>query len=370
LKNEGQHIRIIISGGGTGGHIFPAISIADEIMRRLPEAELLFVGAKGRMEMERVPAAGYKIVGLPVSGIQRRLTLKNIRVVLDLLRSLHRARRLIREFRPIIAIGVGGYASGPILRAAARAGIPTLLQEQNNYAGVTNKILAMHAGKICVAYEGMEKYFPEEKIVVTGNPVRKMEISRELKNEGYEYFELVNDRPVVLILGGSLGARSINEAMLRNYERMIEDGMQIIWQTGRLYVDEMKQRVAAADPCLKIHAFLTRVDLAYNVADLVVSRAGAISISELCLAGKVAVLIPSPNVAEDHQTKNAMALAEKEAAILLKDSDAGEELGIRTIELLQDANRCARMAANIKALAKPGADRAIVDEIVKLIEMN
>jgi UDP-N-acetylglucosamine--N-acetylmuramyl-(pentapeptide) pyrophosphoryl-undecaprenol N-acetylglucosamine transferase len=283
---------------------------------------------------------------------------------------MQKARKLIREYDPIIAIGVGGYASGPVLRAAARAGIPTLLQEQNNYAGVTNKLLARHARKICVAFEGMEKYFPGEKIVLTGNPVRKMEISKELRKEGYIHFDLDWDLPVVLILGGSLGARSINEAMLSNYEQMIAKGMQIIWQTGRLYVDEMKRRIASESPYLKVHAFLDRMDLAYNVADLVVSRAGAISISELCVFGKVSVLIPSPNVAEDHQTKNAKALAGKEAAVLLKDSDAGEKLGTITVELLDDRKRCDQMVANIKALARPDADKAIVDEVFKLMDMN
>lgn len=370
MKQQADPIKAIISGGGTGGHIFPAISIADEIIRRFPNAEILFVGALGRMEMERVPAAGYKIIGLPVSGFQRKLTLKNIKVVVNLLRSIIKAKKIIKNFKPQIAIGVGGYASGPLLRSAARRGIPTLLQEQNSYAGVTNKLLAKKAGKICVAYKGMDKYFSAEKIVLTGNPVRNLTLSDKLREEGIKHFKLNNKLPVLLVIGGSLGARTINESILGGLEEILKHDIQLIWQTGKFYFEEMEERLPANNERLKMHAFLTRMDLAYNVADLVVSRAGAISISELCLLGKPSILVPSPNVAEDHQTKNALALVEENAAMMIKDKDIAKQLTPKAIELLNNKKRSIELAANIKQLAKPEATQHIVDEVLKLIEEN
>jgi UDP-N-acetylglucosamine--N-acetylmuramyl-(pentapeptide) pyrophosphoryl-undecaprenol N-acetylglucosamine transferase len=370
LKPETRNIRVIISGGGTGGHIFPALSIADELKKKCPEADILFVGASGRMEMERVPAAGYKIVGLPVSGFQRHITVKNILVIINLLRSMLRARQLVSQFKPDVVVGVGGYASGPVLRTASRLGIPTLLQEQNSYAGVTNKLLAKRANRICVAYSGMERYFPAEKIVITGNPVRDFKMSADLKSEGLEYFKLDKSLPVILIVGGSLGARTINEAVLNNAGDFIKNNIQVLWQTGKYYYEELGRRLTTESPLIRLHAFISRMDLAYNVADLVISRAGAISISELCLAGKASILIPSPNVAEDHQTKNAMALVEKKAALLLDDKDALDQLGKKSLGLLADKALCEQLSENIVHLAKPDATHDIVNEILKLAKRD
>ncbi len=363
-------LKILISGGGTGGHIFPALSIADEIRRRYPKAEILFVGARGRMEMERVPAAGYKIVGLPVSGIQRRITLKNFKVVADLIRSLLMARKLVREFQPSLAIGVGGYASGPVLRSAARKGIPTLLQEQNSYAGVTNKLLAAKASVICVAYSGMEKYFPEDKLVLTGNPVRPIKISEELRADALTHFNLQSEKPVVLIVGGSLGARTLNNAMAAHVSLLLDAGIQVVWQTGKYYYDEMSVRVDTSHPLLHVLPFIARMDLAYNVADVMISRAGAISISEICLTGTASILVPSPNVAEDHQTKNALALVKENAAVLISDKEAGEKLVTAALELLADKERCASLRKNSLRLAQPDATAQIVDEVEKIVERS
>ncbi|MBN1953240.1 MAG: undecaprenyldiphospho-muramoylpentapeptide beta-N-acetylglucosaminyltransferase [Bacteroidales bacterium] len=362
-----KNIRILISGGGTGGHIFPAVSIADEIKRRNPEAEILFVGALGRMEMERVPEAGYKIVGLPISGFQRKLTMKNIKVIFDIVRSLNRSKKIIRDFKPHVAIGVGGYASGPVIRTAGKKGIPVLLQEQNNYAGVTNKLLAGFASKICVAYPGMEKFFPDGRIVETGNPVRNLQFSDDKRREGKKHFGLRDDLPVILVIGGSLGARTVNEAILRHLPAFLAENVQVIWQTGKLYIKEMEKRSGKPSELIRIQPFISDMELAYNAADLVISRAGAISISELCLAGKPALLIPSPNVAEDHQTKNAMALVNLNAAVMLKDSEAEKELGSCALGLLQDKEKCLQLSKNILELAKPKASEAIVDEVYKLI---
>ena len=370
--------RIIISGGGTGGHIFPAISIANAIKERFPDTEILFVGAEDRMEMERVPATGYKIVGLPVSGFDRSKLFKNINVLMRLLKSLRLARKTLREFKPDIAIGVGGYASGPTLRVAASMGIPTLIQEQNSYAGVTNKLLAKKAHTICVAYDGMEKFFPSDKIIQTGNPVRKNLLPdtsgeepnlSEKKSEAYRFFSLSPEKKTILVVGGSLGARTINRSVRNYLDKLAVSGVQLIWQTGRYYYsearDSLKEYEGAAIRCSD---FITRMDYAYAVADLVISRAGAGTISELCLLGKPVILVPSPNVAEDHQAKNAFALVHKDAAILITDKDAEQELMPKALEVVNNDTLLASLRKHIKALALPESAERIVDEIVKIIE--
>jgi UDP-N-acetylglucosamine--N-acetylmuramyl-(pentapeptide) pyrophosphoryl-undecaprenol N-acetylglucosamine transferase len=365
---QSDTIRIIIGGGGTGGHIFPALSIADEIMRRSPTAEILFVGALNRMEMEKVPAAGYKITGLPVSGFKRNLSLKNLRVLWNLLRSIIRARKIVIRFNPDLVIGVGGYASGPILRSAARRGIPTLIQEQNSYAGMTNKLLARRVRKICVAYSHMERYFPKEKLVLTGNPVRTLIKSEKQRHDAVKYFELEENRPVLLVLGGSLGAGTINEAMLEEALLIGSHEVQVIWQTGKNYFESVQNKLSGyIHKNIHVYDFISRMDLAYNIADLVISRAGAISISEICLMGKASILVPSPNVAEDHQTKNAMALVEEEAAILIKDSEAKQDLIPRALMLIADTGACNKLSKNSQRLAKPEATSRIVDEAFKLL---
>jgi UDP-N-acetylglucosamine--N-acetylmuramyl-(pentapeptide) pyrophosphoryl-undecaprenol N-acetylglucosamine transferase len=368
LLKPDQNIRVIISGGGTGGHIFPAISIADEFRKQDPGAEILFVGAIGRMEMERVPAAGYKIIGLPISGIQRRLSYKNFVIVFNIIRSLFKARKIIDSFKPHIAIGVGGYASGPLLRIASKKGIPTLLQEQNSYAGVTNKLLARKASKICVAYSGMEKYFPTDKIVITGNPVRNIQMSDALRNEAYTYFDLERSLPVVLILGGSLGAKTINESLLEKIEQLNNSEIQIVWQTGKHYYDSVKEKVAGrAKKNIHVYDFISRMDLAYNIADLMISRAGAISISEICLTGQAVILIPSPNVAEDHQTKNALALVKEHAAVMVKDQEARKILVDKMMELIKNTELRKELSFNSKKMAKPKATSEIVEEALKIL---
>jgi len=369
LQKHDEHIRVIISGGGTGGHIFPAISIADELKRRDPSTEILFVGALGRMEMERVPAAGYKIIGLPISGLQRRLIYKNITVALNLVKSLFRAKKIISDFQPHIAIGVGGYASGPLLRVASKNGIPCLLQEQNSYAGVTNKLLAKKASKICVAYSGMDKFFPKDKIVITGNPVRNLIISDVLKREAITFFNLDTDKPVVLAIGGSLGARTINESLIKNIEIINNSRIQLIWQTGKIYHKAVKYHTdKIAGKNIHVYDFISRMDLAYNVADLMISRAGAISISEICLTGKASILVPSPNVAEDHQTKNAQALVKEGAAIMVTDAEAPNILVEKMLNIINDKNLREELSANSSKMAKPSATSQIVDEVYKLIE--
>lgn len=361
--------KFIISGGGTGGHIFPAISIANAIKKRLPEADILFVGALGRMEMERVPAAGYLIKGLPVTGLNRSNLLSNVKVLLNLFKSLMMARQIIRTFKPDIAIGVGGYASAPTLRAASAFGVPTLIQEQNSYAGVTNKLLAKKASKICVAYNGMEKFFPADKIVLTGNPVRQDLFSVVAKTpEAYQFFGLDPQKKTILVVGGSLGARTINQSIIAQLELLSKADVQVIWQTGKFYIDDARKAAEAYKSTnLLVTDFVSRMDLAYSIADLVVSRAGASSISELCLLGKPTILVPSPNVAEDHQTQNALALVRKDAAVMVFDKDAREQLVVKALELIADTNKLALLSANIFLLAeKDSADR-IVDEIFNLI---
>jgi UDP-N-acetylglucosamine--N-acetylmuramyl-(pentapeptide) pyrophosphoryl-undecaprenol N-acetylglucosamine transferase len=320
--------RVILSGGGTGGHIFPALSIASEIKKRYPDAEILFVGALGRMEMEKIPAAGYKIVGLPVMGFPRKPGLKIFTFFNKLMQSASMAKKIVNEFKPEIAIGVGGFASGPILRAAANQKIPTLIQEQNSYAGITNKILSRKVNSICVAYDNMDRFFPSKKIILTGNPVREnLLTSIQNKNEALEYFGLTGNERVVLIVGGSLGARSINNAVLKNLNVIAKSGVQVIWQTGAIYFERIQSEIQGKKPeNLQIHQFLSRMDLAYSVADVVISRAGAGTISELCLVGKPAILVPSPNVSEDHQTKNAMALVDKDAAVMITDTEIDKKL--------------------------------------------
>lgn len=366
-----ENIRVIISGGGTGGHIFPAISIANALKRKCPGADILFVGAIGRMEMTRVPEAGYKIKGLPVAGfIRKKYSPKNIIVVYKLIKSMIIARKILKEFRPQVVVGVGGYASGPVLKQAQGMGIATLIQEQNSYAGVTNRLLAAKAERICVAYDGMEKYFPAEKIIKTGNPVRHTFDNLEaLKPEALEFFLLKRDKPVILVLGGSLGAGTINNSIGSGIDRIADAGVQVIWQTGSQYYDRMSEIAKAASaPGVQVMGFINRMDLAYAAADVIISRAGAGTISELSLVGKPVVLVPSPNVAEDHQSHNAMALANKGAAIMVKDTDAGEILLKEALTLVKDINKCNMLSASIKSLADRGADEVIACEILKLIK--
>ena len=367
-----KQYRIIISGGGTGGHIFPAISIANTFRKRFPEAEILFVGADDRMEMEKVPAAGYRIVGLPVSGFDRAHLANNIRVAGRLLKSLKLAKKTIREFKPDIAVGVGGYASGPTLWMAASLGIPTLIQEQNSYAGVTNKLLAKKAGKICVAYEGMEKFFPADRIVVTGNPVRlDLEEASDKREEALKFFGLSPDKKTILVVGGSLGARTINRSIQGDLDKLFASDVdvQVIWQTGRYYHEEaLKHLKAYRGMPIWCSDFITRMDYAYAAADLIISRAGASSISELCLLKKPVILVPSPNVAEDHQTKNALALVGKDAAVMVADKDAEQQLVSKALEIIHDDERLRVLGRNIATLAQHQSAERIVDEIVKIIE--
>ena len=361
--------KFIISGGGTGGHIFPAISIANALKKRLPDAEILFVGALGRMEMERVPAAGYPIEGLPISGLDRKNKLRNVNVLWNLLFSLVLARRIIRRFKPDAVIGVGGYASAPTLRAASALDVPTVLQEQNSYAGVTNKLLAKKAKRICVAYEGMEKFFPKDKIVLTGNPVRQdlFSIAQKTK-EAFQFFGLDPKKKTILVVGGSLGARTINQSIIGGLESLAKADVQVIWQTGKFYIDNARKATESfASPNLLVTDFVTRMDLAYSIADLVVSRAGASSISELCLLAKPVILVPSPNVAEDHQTQNALALVRKDAAVMIRDVDAKEHLVAKALELITNEAELKRLSENILKLAEKNSADRIADEVIRLI---
>lgn len=359
-------LRFIISGGGTGGHIFPAVAIANELRRRLPEAEVLFVGANGRMEMTRVPEAGYKIVGLDITGLQRRLTPQNLMFPVRVFRSVRKAGKLIEEFRPDAVVGVGGYASAPVLLAATSRAIPSLIQEQNSYAGLVNKLLAKRVNKICVAYDGMEKFFPADKLVLTGNPVRA-EIASGDRAEALKFFGLDPNKQTLLIIGGSLGARTLNQATAAALPRLHEAGIQLLWQTGKLYFPEAQQQ---ADQANGLHAleFIQRMDLAYAAADVVISRAGALSVSELCLTGKASILVPSPNVAEDHQTKNALALVGKGAAVLITDEHAPARLYDEALRLLADSERQQQLSARVRELARPYATVTIVDELLKLLK--
>lgn len=368
-------LKVILSGGGTGGHIYPAVAVAEALKRRLGDGvELLFVGAEGKMEMEKVPALGYRIEGLPVVGLQRRLTLRNLQVPFKVAESLRKARRVIREFGADVVVGFGGYASAPVLWSAQRMGIPTLIQEQNSYAGVTNKILASRAKRICVAYEGMERFFPKDRIVMTGNPLRGRLLEQHdpavLKTEGLTYFGLTADKPIVLVVGGSLGTRTLNNMMKANVDRITSEGkVQVIWQTGKFYEREMTEFMQSrSSEGIWRGAFIDRMDLAYAVADVVVGRSGAGTVSELCLVGKPAIFVPSPNVAEDHQTKNAMALVRKDAALLVPDSEAVTALFPVVDQLLADPARMQRMAANIKALGIADSADRVVDELLAVVQ--
>lgn len=366
-----KNIRAIISGGGTGGHIFPAISIANAIREIAPEAEILFVGAEGRMEMQRIPNAGYKIIGLPVVGFDRKNPFRNFSVILKLLDSQMKARRIIKEFRPDVAIGVGGYASGPILKAAGMMGIPTLLQEQNSYAGVTNRLLAKKAMKICVAYDGMEQFFAKEKIILTGNPVRQDILNSTIsKEEASRSFMLDPGKRTILILGGSLGARTINQCVMSNLDEIRSSDVQFIWQTGKIYyqcvIDAVNETGGAAN--MYTTDFIKDMASAYKAADLIISRAGAGSISEFCLLKKPVILVPSPNVAEDHQTKNALALVNKGAAVYVRDAEANEILIPVALETVHQDEKLTELSNNIAKLALPGSARIIAEEVFKLVK--
>ena len=366
-----KNLRIIISGGGTGGHIFPAVSIANAIKELQPETDILFVGAEGRMEMHRVPAAGYQIKGLPVAGFDRKNLLKNIPVLIKLFKSQLLARKIVKDFRPHAAVGVGGYASGPTLKVAGSMGIPTLLQEQNSYAGVTNKLLAKQAKKICVAYEGMERFFEKGKIILTGNPVRQGLLnSTQSREEAIYSFGLDPSKRTILILGGSLGARTINQCLMSNLDKVKDSEVQFIWQTGKIYIEEAREAVAQAGnlPMLYVTDFISDMATAYSAADLVISRAGAGSISEFCLLQKPVILVPSPNVAEDHQTKNALALVDKNAAIYVKDADAKEKLIDKAIESVNQPQLLKNLSKNIAELAFKDSANVIAKEVIKLAE--
>ena len=373
-------MKYLISGGGTGGHIFPAVSIANALRELDPTCEILFVGALGRMEMERVPQAGYPIVGLPVKGFDRSHPWRNVRVVIDLVRSMIQARKIVRDFRPDVGIGVGGYASGAAMKVAAKMGVPILLQEQNGFAGVTNKLLKDDAKKICVAYEGMERFFPKEKIILTGNPVRQ-NLASGSKVEALKYFNdtfginFTADKKTLLIIGGSLGARTINKSVIAHLSSLIESEIQVIWQTGKNYYADCKAALDSANANREALSkgiictdFVSQMPLAYALADLVISRAGASSISELCLLGKPSILVPSPNVAEDHQTHNAMALARKDAAVLVKDIDANEQMMATALSLIQDEARLESLHQNILTLALPDSAKRIAEEVMKLAQ--
>ncbi|MGK7390993.1 MAG: undecaprenyldiphospho-muramoylpentapeptide beta-N-acetylglucosaminyltransferase [Candidatus Cyclobacteriaceae bacterium M2_1C_046] len=366
---EKKPYRLIFSGGGTGGHIFPAVAVADRFKEKYPDANILFVGAQGKMEMVRIPKAGYEIIGLWISGLQRRITLQNVLFPVKVIVSYLMARRIIKQFKPDVVIGTGGYASGPIVMAATQKGVATVLQEQNSYAGLANKNVALKADKICVAYENMERFFPKHKIVITGNPVRK-DLLKELpsKSEALAYWGLKEDRQTILIVGGSLGARTINDSVLKSLPEWKEHNIQVIWQTGRFYYDEMSRKARKIDyEDLEIKEFIDDMNMAYAAADIIISRAGALSISEHCLIKKPVIYIPSPNVAEDHQRKNAKALVDKDAAIMIKDIEAREKLSGKVTKLIKDKDRQRELSQNIAQLGKPDAAEQIVREIEKLL---
>lgn len=371
MKNNRPY-RLIISGGGTGGHVFPAIAIASAFKERYPDTEILFVGANGRMEMTRVPEAGYEIVGLWISGLQRRLTLSNLLFPIKLISSYFKARTLVSRFKPNVVIGTGGYASGPVMLAANWLHIPSLVQEQNSYAGLTNKRLAKKAKTICVAYPHMQKYFAKEKLVLTGNPVRRDLLNlNEKRSKAIEHFVFSAKERTLLIIGGSLGAKTINESVLAGLDKLIDSHVQVVWQTGKIYYDAIKLQTSNKDlRKVRIYDFIKQMDLAYAVSDVVISRSGALAISELCIAGRPAVLVPSPNVAEDHQTKNAMALVEEDAAIMVKDNEARKSLVDVAMKLLHDQQRMDELRKNISVLGKPNAAEEIVNEIEKLVACN
>lgn len=373
MSGNNQQLNILVSGGGTGGHIFPALSIANELRRRHPDARILFVGAEGRMEMEKVPAAGYNIIGLPVSGFDRKHLLRNFKVVAKLLKCMSLAKNILKDFKPDIAIGVGGYASGPMLKAAQKQGIPTLLQEQNSYAGVTNKLLAAKAECICVAYEGMERFFPKDKIVLTGNPVRRNLLEcGATPQQARQAMGVAPDKKTILIIGGSLGARTINNAIIDGLKKIGDAGdVQVIWQTGKIYDRQCSEALLASGVKNVVQMpFISNMDMAYRAADLVVSRAGASSISELQLLGKASILVPSPNVAEDHQTKNAQALATRGAAIMVPDADAAASLVDTMLDTVSDNETLASISAHVAEMALRDAAEHIADEVENIIKQN
>lgn len=366
-----HNLRIIISGGGTGGHIFPAVAIANALKAKRPDTEILFVGAIGRMEMQRVPAAGYNIKGLPICGFNRKNLLKNFAVLFKLWKSQRIAKKIIKDFKPVVAVGVGGYASGPTLNQCASMGIPCLIQEQNSYAGVTNKLLAKKASKICVAYEGMERFFPKDKIVLTGNPVRQQLLDTQLtKAEALRTFGLEPSKKTILIVGGSLGARTINDSVMAHLDELQNSGVQVIWQTGKNYFENIKQQLAEKSPmpALKPTDFIADMGAAYRAADLVISRAGASSISEFCLIGKPVILVPSPNVAEDHQTKNAMALVNRQAAQFVSDAEAPQKLIPLALSTVKDDQILGQLSHNIKLMALRNSAETIANEVFALAE--
>jgi UDP-N-acetylglucosamine--N-acetylmuramyl-(pentapeptide) pyrophosphoryl-undecaprenol N-acetylglucosamine transferase len=361
-----KQYKFILSGGGTGGHIYPAIAIANELKSRFPDAEFLFVGAKDKMEMQKVPQAGYKIIGLWIAGLQRRLTFDNTLFPIKLISSLLKSRTIIRNFKPDVVVGTGGFASGPLLQIAAIAGIPTVIQEQNSYPGITNKLLSKNADKICVAYENLERFFPKNKMILTGNPVRQDLIDIDSKREeALQYFNLDPNKQTLLVLGGSLGARRVNQLIAKEILTFAAHNIQVIWQCGKLYFDEYKR--VEENENIQIHSFIDRMDLVYAAADIVISRAGASSVSELCIVGKPVIFIPSPNVAEDHQTKNAQAIVDKKGALLLKESELDSQFSVVFESLVKDPEKQKQLSKNIKQLALPEATKQIVDEIVKLI---
>lgn len=361
-----RKIRVIISGGGTGGHIFPALAIANALKEMNPDNEILFVGALGRMEMEKIPAAGYKIIGLDVRGFQRKISLSNLSFPFKVISSLSKAKKIIKEFKPDAAVGVGGYASGPLLWAATSSKIPSVIQEQNSFPGVTNRMLAKRVQKICVAYDGMEKFFPAKNIVMTGNPVRQ-DIAKTSGKEmqAMEFFGLDKNKKTLLVIGGSLGARTINESIADGVEKLNAAGIQLIWQTGKGYYEKAK---AFAQANIKVYDFIKEMDLAYAAADAVISRAGALSVSELCLVGKPVIFVPSPNVTADHQTKNAMTLVQKDAAMIVRDVEAKEKLMAEAIALMQDEQKRSSLCQNISALAKKDSAKKIAEIIYELVE--
>ena len=368
MSGNKQQLNVLVSGGGTGGHIFPAVSIANAIKAKHPDAKILFVGALGRMEMQRVPAAGYEIKGLPIQGFDRKNLLKNVKVLFKIWKSQRMAKQIIKDFRPMAAVGVGGYASGPTLNKAAAMGIPCLIQEQNSYAGVTNKLLAKKADKICVAYEGMERFFPAEKIIMTGNPVRQALLENKMtKAEAIQSFGLDPQKKTILIVGGSLGAGTVNKSVMQHLDDIEKSEVQVIWQTGKYYyADIIKELEGRVLPNVKIMDFISDMGAAYKAADLVISRAGASSISEFCLLGTPVILVPSPNVAEDHQTKNAMALVNKQAALYVKDAEAPEKVISMALETVQDEQALRSLSENILKLALPNSADIIADEVIKL----
>lgn len=366
-----NELRVIISGGGTGGHVFPAIAIANTIKKRYPDAHILFVGAEGRMEMEKVPVAGYDIIGLEVAGLNRKNLFKNFSTLVKFRKALRRAGKIIKDFKPDIVIGVGGYASAPTLYKASQMGIPTLVQEQNSFAGISNKFLGKKASAICVAYNGMERFFPKDKIMLTGNPCREELFSPKITREAaYKEFDLDHDKKTLLVVGGSLGSRTINKSLFSGIDALSESDIQIIWQCGKLYYFELNMDLASKNNPENVHIyeFINRMDLAYKAADLVISRAGASSISELSMLGKPVILVPSPNVSEDHQTMNAMALVNNGAAVLIKDNEANEKLVKMALETIHDKEKLKSLSANIQKMALPDSANRIVDEAIKLIK--